>query len=87
MRPCILMLLALAALLALAGCPKPATESSDATGGTAGATKPGTTTPEPGAKAWAGNAPDFAFTTLDGKSQKLSAMAGMPIVLNFWADW
>ncbi len=32
-------------------------------------------------------APDFALTTLDGKSLKLSDLRGKAVVLNFWATW
>jgi thiol-disulfide isomerase/thioredoxin len=34
-----------------------------------------------------GNATDFTFTTFDGKTEKLSSLAGKPLVVNFWADW
>ncbi len=34
-----------------------------------------------------GNAPDFALTTFDGQTYKLSELEGKPIVLNFWASW
>ena len=32
-------------------------------------------------------APDFSFTTLDGKAIKLSDLKGKPVVVNFWASW
>ena len=32
-------------------------------------------------------APDFSFTTVDGKSVKLSDLKGKPVVVNFWASW
>lgn len=32
-------------------------------------------------------APDFELPTLDGKSVRLSALRGKPILLNFWASW
>jgi cytochrome c biogenesis protein CcmG/thiol:disulfide interchange protein DsbE len=32
-------------------------------------------------------APDFALTTLDGKSFSLSHLRGRPVVVNFWASW
>ncbi len=32
-------------------------------------------------------APDFTLNTLDGKTFKLSAQRGTPVVLNFWATW
>lgn len=32
-------------------------------------------------------APDFNYTTLDGKSGSLSALKGKPVVVNFWATW
>jgi peroxiredoxin len=34
-----------------------------------------------------GVAPDFSFTTLDGKTIELSDLKGKPVVLNFWASW
>jgi peroxiredoxin len=32
-------------------------------------------------------APDFTVTDTSGKSFKLSALRGTPVVLNFWATW
>jgi cytochrome c biogenesis protein CcmG, thiol:disulfide interchange protein DsbE len=32
-------------------------------------------------------APDFTFTKLDGSTQKLSALRGKTVLLNFWASW
>jgi len=32
-------------------------------------------------------APDFSFTTVDGKTIKLSDLKGKPVVVNFWASW
>lgn len=32
-------------------------------------------------------APDFEFTTLDGKTAKLSDYQGKVVLLNFWATW
>lgn len=32
-------------------------------------------------------APDFALTTLDGTTVRLSEFRGRPVVLNFWASW
>jgi len=34
-----------------------------------------------------GPAPDFAMTTFDGQSFKLSELQGKVVVLNFWASW
>ncbi len=34
-----------------------------------------------------GPAPDFAFTTFEGQSYKLSDFRGQVVVLNFWASW
>lgn len=35
----------------------------------------------------AGKAPDFALTTFDGQTLRLSDLQGQPVVLNFWATW
>jgi peroxiredoxin len=32
-------------------------------------------------------APDFALTTLDGKTIRLSDLKGKPVIINFWASW
>ncbi len=32
-------------------------------------------------------APDFALTTADGETVRLSELRGQPLVLNFWATW
>ena len=32
-------------------------------------------------------APDFALTTLDGSSVRLSDLHGKPVLINFWASW
>jgi len=32
-------------------------------------------------------APDFSLKTFDGKTIRLSALKGKPVVLNFWASW
>jgi len=32
-------------------------------------------------------APDPSFKTLDGRKQKLSALRGQDVVVNFWATW
>ncbi len=32
-------------------------------------------------------APDFPFTTLDGKTYQLSELRGKIVLLNFWASW
>jgi len=37
--------------------------------------------------ALAKNAPDPAYKTLDGHTQKLSALRGKVVVVNFWATW
>ncbi|MBX7158736.1 MAG: TlpA family protein disulfide reductase [Acidimicrobiia bacterium] len=34
-----------------------------------------------------GPAPDFDFTTFDGRQVSLAALRGSPVVLNFWASW
>ena len=31
--------------------------------------------------------PDFELEGLDGKSVQLSSLAGLPVLLNFWASW
>ena len=36
---------------------------------------------------WAKRAPDPAFKTLDGQKEKLSALRGQVVVVNFWATW
>lgn len=33
------------------------------------------------------SAPDPAYKTLDGRTQKLSALRGQVVVVNFWATW
>lgn len=32
-------------------------------------------------------APDFELATLDGRTIKLSALRGQPVIVNFWATW
>src|SRR5262245_8401854 len=32
-------------------------------------------------------APDFAYTTADGATHKLSELHGKKVLLNFWATW
>lgn len=32
-------------------------------------------------------APDFEFSTFDGKRMRLSDLRGQPVFLNFWASW
>jgi peroxiredoxin len=32
-------------------------------------------------------APDFELATLDGRTIKLSALRGQPVLVNFWATW
>jgi thiol-disulfide isomerase/thioredoxin len=32
-------------------------------------------------------APDFSYTTVDGKSGRLSELKGKAVLLNFWASW
>ncbi len=32
-------------------------------------------------------APDFALTTLDGSTVRLSELRGNPVLINFWASW
>jgi cytochrome oxidase Cu insertion factor (SCO1/SenC/PrrC family) len=72
------ILLIIALLAALVGCQKkPATSSTASTA----------STPPAAARAWSGDALDFQFTSFAGKTQKLSSLAGKPVVLNFWADW
>lgn len=34
-----------------------------------------------------GPAPEFEFTTFDGRSESLASLRGKPVVLNFWASW
>lgn len=34
-----------------------------------------------------GPAPDFEFTTFDGKTATMASLRGTPVVLNFWASW
>lgn len=33
------------------------------------------------------SAPDFSFTSIDGKNYSLEDFQGRPVVLNFWATW
>ncbi len=40
------------------------------------------TAPQAGFKA-----PDFELTTIEGKTIKLSALRGQPVLLNIWASW
>jgi cytochrome c biogenesis protein CcmG/thiol:disulfide interchange protein DsbE len=40
------------------------------------------TAPQPGAIA-----PDFALTTLDGQTVRVSDLRGRPVLVNFWATW
>ncbi len=35
----------------------------------------------------AAQAPDFAFTTIDGRDMRLSDLRGQPVILHFWATW
>ncbi|HEX5588071.1 MAG TPA: TlpA disulfide reductase family protein [Acidimicrobiia bacterium] len=42
---------------------------------------------EPGVAQVGEPAPDFALTTLDGGTVRLSDLRGTPVVLNFWASW
>ena len=39
------------------------------------------------APVFAGRAPDPAYKTLDGRTQKLSSLRGRIVVVNFWATW
>jgi hypothetical protein len=71
--------LVLGVMLALAGCPKPQTQSADGGGGVA-------SKPPAAAVAWTGNATDFTFSNFAGGQTKLSSL-GKPVLLNFWADW
>jgi len=49
---------------------------------------PGQPPAPPASKAvWTGNAVDFEFITFSGEHKRLSAYAGQPLVLNFWAAW
>lgn len=34
-----------------------------------------------------GPAPDFEFTPIDGKTQRLSELRGKPVIVNFFATW
>lgn len=67
-----------AAMLAALGCGTQATPPS--------ALAP-TGTAESGPKQSARQAPDFSFTSLDGREVKLADFKGKPLVVNFWASW
>ena len=43
--------------------------------------------PTTGGAAPHGRAPDFEFTTFEGRQLALSALEGKGVVLNFWASW
>lgn len=48
---------------------------------------PATPAPPPGAPAPGQSAPDFALTTIDGDSIRLSDYRGKVVLLDFWATW
>lgn len=56
---------------------------------TGGGTPIGSTTEQsaPPKAESAESAPDFKYTTLDGKTAKLSDLRGRVVVINFWATW
>jgi thiol-disulfide isomerase/thioredoxin len=74
-------------VLGLVGCNKPPAKPAAVEAGLDNAAVAQNSSAAVPVKAWSGNASDFAFTTFDGKSLKLSSYAGKPLVLNFWADW
>jgi len=70
-----------------ASAPSTAATGSRADAGNGGAKAP---PPQPDAGVWlyqAFPAPDFGLRALDGQEYSLSAMAGRPVVLCFWATW
>jgi hypothetical protein len=82
----------LAILIAWTGCAKsagdvgvgepPRNDASSTPGaGSGGENNPDTSKPP------SDPAPDFAVTTFDGGTFRLSEQRGTPVVLNFWESW
>lgn len=76
-------LLTLCALLLLASC----IESGEPGGGTTSGSTSGHNGSSTAVSGSWGNAPDFSYTTFDGRRQMLSDNLGQPLVVNFWAVW
>ncbi|MFN8104165.1 MAG: TlpA disulfide reductase family protein [Acidimicrobiia bacterium] len=73
-----------AVVLGTSGSPEATDASDSAQSAPAGAAKdPEIKYPEQ----TPGPAPEFEFTTFDGRTESLSALRGTPVVLNFWASW
>ena len=82
----ILLVVALGMLLAAAGCkPKQQEGQTAATAGGAAGSAGGSTTLAGGS--WTGDAQDFKIRYFDGKLEQVSANAGKPVIINFWAAW
>ena len=65
-------------ILIASGCkPKPGGQGTSTTGG--GVVAAGGN--------WTGDAQDFKVTYFDGSQANISANAGKPVIVNFWAAW
>jgi hypothetical protein len=79
-------LLAVIAVLLLSACVD-GDKSSDDEPATAWGGTSSTPAHQGAAAASWGNAPDFSYTTFNGRPGKLSDSLGRPVVVNFWAAW
>jgi cytochrome oxidase Cu insertion factor (SCO1/SenC/PrrC family) len=79
----VMILVLMAALALLAGCPS--------SGGNSNSSSPATSSSSGGIKAAGGGslgtAKDFTYAKYDGGEGKLSNLAGKVTVVNFWAVW